>query len=88
MVVVGCGARSAHHIVHLGGCDAALSRTVADSALLGGALLVDRVGGRAAALVGALDSRQQFGIHRLDRGTIDGLNRPLDLAFIDLLEHI
>ena len=41
MVVVGCGAGSAHHVVHLGGRDATLSRTVADSTLLGGALLVD-----------------------------------------------
>ena len=38
--------------------------------------------------MGALDSCQQFGIHWLHRGTIDGLNRPLDLTFIDLLEHI
>ena len=67
---------------------------IADSRLLTGALLVDGGTGDVAdprcpgCLVGPLDCREQFCIDGLDRGSIDCLNRTLNLRLVDLLEHV
>ena len=70
------------------------SSRIADSRLLTGALLVD--GGTSDAgdtsssscLMCPLNCSKQFCIDRLDRGSIDSLNRTLHLRLVDLFEHV
>ena len=70
------------------------SSRIADSRLLTGALLVDGGTGDAgdtsspSCLMCPLNCSKQFCIDRLDRGSIDSLNRTLHLRLVDLFEHV
>lgn len=68
----------------------ALDHRVADGGLLARALLRDRrpVVAARAALVDALDRREQLRVHGLHRGAVDRLDGPLHLALVDLLQHV